>query len=164
MRKRYLRYYIEISGTVCSRCLCILNSLILDWLNTSWSSGFLWWKSDRKISSWWSWCENSDYIRQISFQMGSIDSWDHLCWSGKSPTLFTWLHWLQIVPFALGAMCADIWIVRETNGICAAYASLLACCPSCMIPFLHDAQRDSWHYLMTNDDSWFFLDILPRCL
>jgi hypothetical protein len=30
-----------------------------------------------------------------------------------------------------------------------------------MLPFLHDAERDSWHHLVTGDESWFF-NTLPR--
>jgi hypothetical protein len=30
------------------------------------------------------------------------------------------------------------------------------------LPLLHAAQRDSWHHLVTSDESWFFFDTLPR--
>jgi hypothetical protein len=28
-----------------------------------------------------------------------------------------------------------------------------------MLSFLHTAERDGWHYLVTGDESWFLLDI-----
>jgi hypothetical protein len=31
-----------------------------------------------------------------------------------------------------------------------------------MLPFLYAAQRDGWHHLATNDESWLFFDTLPR--
>jgi hypothetical protein len=31
-----------------------------------------------------------------------------------------------------------------------------------MLPFLHAAERDSWHHLVTREESWFFLNISPR--
>jgi hypothetical protein len=31
-----------------------------------------------------------------------------------------------------------------------------------MLPFLLIAERNSWHYLVTGDESWFFLNILPH--
>jgi hypothetical protein len=31
-----------------------------------------------------------------------------------------------------------------------------------ILPFLHTAERDIWHHLVTGDESWFFLDTLPR--
>jgi hypothetical protein len=31
-----------------------------------------------------------------------------------------------------------------------------------MLPVLHAAERDSWHHLVTDDESWFFLDTSPR--
>jgi hypothetical protein len=31
-----------------------------------------------------------------------------------------------------------------------------------MLPFLHAAERDSWHHLVTGDESWFSLNTLPR--
>jgi hypothetical protein len=30
-----------------------------------------------------------------------------------------------------------------------------------VVPFVHVAESDEWHHLVTNDESWFFLDILP---
>jgi hypothetical protein len=33
--------------------------------------------------------------------------------------------------------------------------------PTAMLPFLHDAERDGWHHLVTGDESWFFLDTSP---
>jgi hypothetical protein len=30
------------------------------------------------------------------------------------------------------------------------------------LPFLHAAERDIWYYLMTGEESWFFLNISPR--
>jgi hypothetical protein len=31
-----------------------------------------------------------------------------------------------------------------------------------MLPLLHIAQRNSWHHLVTGDESWFFFDTSPR--
>jgi hypothetical protein len=31
-----------------------------------------------------------------------------------------------------------------------------------MLPFLDAAQRDGWHYLMTDDESWFVFNTSPR--
>jgi hypothetical protein len=31
-----------------------------------------------------------------------------------------------------------------------------------MLPFLHAAERDDWHHLVTGDESWFFFNISPR--
>jgi hypothetical protein len=31
-----------------------------------------------------------------------------------------------------------------------------------MLPFLHPAERDGWHYLVTGDESWFFFDTSLR--
>jgi hypothetical protein len=30
------------------------------------------------------------------------------------------------------------------------------------LPFLHVAERDGWHHLVTSDESWFFFDTSPR--
>jgi hypothetical protein len=32
-----------------------------------------------------------------------------------------------------------------------------------MLPFLHVAERDGWHHLITSDESRFFLNTSPRC-
>jgi hypothetical protein len=31
-----------------------------------------------------------------------------------------------------------------------------------MLPFLNVAERDSWHHLVTSNESWFFLNASPR--
>jgi hypothetical protein len=31
-----------------------------------------------------------------------------------------------------------------------------------MLPFLHAAELDGWHHLMTGDESWFFFNTSPR--
>jgi hypothetical protein len=31
-----------------------------------------------------------------------------------------------------------------------------------MLPVLHAAEQDSWHHLVTSDELWLLLDILPR--
>jgi hypothetical protein len=31
-----------------------------------------------------------------------------------------------------------------------------------MLPFLHAAEHDGWHHLVTDDESWFFFDTSPR--
>jgi hypothetical protein len=31
-----------------------------------------------------------------------------------------------------------------------------------MLPFLHVAERDGWHHLVTGDESWFFFETSPR--
>jgi hypothetical protein len=31
-----------------------------------------------------------------------------------------------------------------------------------MLPFVHVVKRDSWHHLMTGDESWFFLNTSPH--
>jgi hypothetical protein len=31
-----------------------------------------------------------------------------------------------------------------------------------MLPFLYIAERDGWHHLVTDDESWFFFNTLPR--
>jgi hypothetical protein len=31
-----------------------------------------------------------------------------------------------------------------------------------MLPFLHVAEQDDWHHLVTGDESWFFFDISPH--
>jgi hypothetical protein len=31
-----------------------------------------------------------------------------------------------------------------------------------MLPFLYVAERDGWHHLVTDDESWFFFNILSR--
>jgi hypothetical protein len=33
--------------------------------------------------------------------------------------------------------------------------------PRAMLPFLHAAEPDRWHHLMTGDKSWFFFNTLP---
>jgi hypothetical protein len=33
---------------------------------------------------------------------------------------------------------------------------------SVIVPFLYAAQRDGWHYLVTDDESWFFFNTLSR--
>jgi hypothetical protein len=31
-----------------------------------------------------------------------------------------------------------------------------------MLPILHAAERDGWHHLVTDNESWFILNISPR--
>jgi hypothetical protein len=31
-----------------------------------------------------------------------------------------------------------------------------------MLPFLHAAERDGWHHLVTGDESWFFFNTFSR--
>jgi hypothetical protein len=31
-----------------------------------------------------------------------------------------------------------------------------------ILPFLHAVERDSWHHLVTDDESWFSLNLSPR--
>jgi hypothetical protein len=33
-----------------------------------------------------------------------------------------------------------------------------------MLPFLHTAERDGWHHLVTDDESWFFLNTSLSCM
>jgi hypothetical protein len=122
----------QTSGTVWWTCLSTSNDSILDCRGTARSSRPAWWNSHRKTSAWWSWRENSGYIRQISVWISSfdIDSWETVCCSSNSVATFAWHHWIQIVPFALVAASIDRRVMRKTKWVCKSYVAILACCPT----------------------------------
>jgi hypothetical protein len=66
-KNRYSRHYRQPSDTVWWTCLCTSNGSILDCRGTVRWSRPPWWNPYWKTSSEWSWCQNSGYIRQISF-------------------------------------------------------------------------------------------------
>jgi hypothetical protein len=120
----------QISSTVWWTYLSTSNNLILDCRGTAQSSRPAWWNLHRKTSAWWSWCENSGYISQISVLISSsdIDSWETACCSSNSVAAFAWLHWLQIVPFTLSVASVDRQFMRKTKGVYKSYVTILACC------------------------------------
>jgi hypothetical protein len=111
----------------------------------SWSSKSAWWNLHAKISAWWSWRENSGYIRQISIWISSFDNWETAYCSSNSIAVFTWLHLLQIVSFVLDSASIDRRFTRKRKEYARA-----------ILPFLHVAERDIWHHLVTGNESYFF--------
>jgi hypothetical protein len=53
---------------------------------------------------------------------------------------------LSIISFILSFTCVDRQVERKMKGICKR-----------MLFFLHTTDRDGWHYLVTHDESRFFM-------
>jgi hypothetical protein len=130
------------------------NDSILDCRAMARSSKSSWWNSHLKIASGWSWYQNSNCMRQMSFQISSIEIWGTPYCLFKNVTVFTWFSWLQIILSALTATFVDRWFMRKTKGVCKSYAAILICCRtwwlalSCgwwwVIIFLKISQRRMW--------------------
>jgi hypothetical protein len=106
----------DIADILQTDCMHSLVNMLINF--EQFNSGLQRYGSVAKTSSEWSWCQNYGYIRQISFWINSFDSWDTLCCSFNGVIAFTWLCWLQIVPFALGAASVDAWFARKTKREC----------------------------------------------
>jgi hypothetical protein len=83
--------------------------------------------------------------------MISFDPGETSCYAVDSLAAFARIYWIQIVPFALGAASVEQWFLQKRKE----YAKN-------MLSFLHTAERNGWHYLVTGDESWFFFDTSPR--
>jgi hypothetical protein len=107
--------------------------------------------SQRTTSSRRSWQQILSNFGEIAIWIILFDRWETSCYAIDSFAAFAWIHWMQIVPFELGAASIEPWFFQKWKK----YTKKI-------LPFLHAAERDSWHYRVTGDELWFFFDISPR--
>jgi hypothetical protein len=141
----------RITEVVCRTFLSALNSPILDCRDTARPSRPARRNSQRTTSSRQSWQQTFGNFEEITIWIISFDCWETSCCAIDSVAAFAWIHWIQIVPFALGAASVERWFFQKWKE----YAKDI-------LPFLHAAERDSWHHLVTDDESWYFFDTSPR--